>query len=131
MTLDLAAFQAWIGRQEIVEETLRPEPSAALSALLDRDDAPGPGDPLPALWHWIHCLPMHRQSDIAEDGHTRRGGFVPPIALPQRMFAGARLRFPKALRLGGRAGHHRGAGHRLSRPPWPGRAHAGSAPRTR
>jgi 3-methylfumaryl-CoA hydratase len=95
---DLAA---WIGRQEIVEERIAPMPSAALRALLDSaEPPPRDGDPLPPLAHWMHFLPLHRQSELAEDGHVRRGGFMPPIPLPRRMFAGARIEFLRPLRIG-------------------------------
>ncbi|MNT02095.1 hypothetical protein D3C72_1365830 [compost metagenome] len=63
-----------------------------LSATLDRDDPlPEAGTRLPALWHWLYFLPHHRQSEIGEDGHASRGGFLPPVPLPRRMWAGGRL----------------------------------------
>ena len=66
----------------------------ALSATLDRDDAlPEPGTALPPLWHWLYFLPQHRQSEIGPDGHARRGGFLPPVPLPRRMWAGGRLQW--------------------------------------
>jgi len=100
MTIDVSDLQPWIGREERVSDTLAPQPAAALTATLDRDDPPALDAPLPPLWHWIYFLPFHRQSEIASDGHARRGGFVPPIALPRRMFAGARLTFDGELRIG-------------------------------
>src|SRR3989475_11341197 len=76
-------------------------PYAALSASLAREPArPKPGTPLPALWHWLYFLPLHRQSEIGPDGHARRGGFLPPVALPQRMWAGSQLQFHRPLRVG-------------------------------
>jgi 3-methylfumaryl-CoA hydratase len=69
-------------------------PVAALSATLDRDDpAPAGGTDLPPLWHWLYFLPHARQSEIGPDGHPRRGGFLPPVPLPRRMWAGGRLRW--------------------------------------
>ncbi len=100
MTLDISALKPWIGRQEIVADPMALQPAAALAATLDRPSVPKPGDALPPLWHWTYFLPMHRQSEIAEDGHAKRGGFIPPVALPRRMFAGARLTFTRDLRLG-------------------------------
>ncbi|MGU3628374.1 FAS1-like dehydratase domain-containing protein, partial [Comamonas sp. C24C] len=43
-----------------------------------------------------------RQSEIGPDGHPRRGGFLPPVPLPRRMWAGGRLRWEtdNPLRLG-------------------------------
>ena len=69
-----------------------PPPIAAFSATLDRDDPyPKPADFVPPLWHWLYFLPIHRQSEFGPDGHPRRGGFIPPVPLPRRMFAGGRV----------------------------------------
>ena len=46
------------------------------------------GTALPPLWHWLYFLPMHRQSEIGADGHAKRGGFLPPVPLPRRMWGG-------------------------------------------
>ena len=93
----------WIGRSETIRDTLHPTPVVALTATLDRPPAPAePGTPLPPLWHWLSFLPMHRQSDIGADGHARRGGFLPPVPLPRRMWAGSQFEFRSPLRVGDR-----------------------------
>jgi 3-methylfumaryl-CoA hydratase len=74
---------------------------AALSATLDRDDPPPQaGDPVPPLWHWLYFLPIHRQSELGPDGHAKRGGFLPPVPLPRRMYAGGRLEFHRPVQVG-------------------------------
>jgi 3-methylfumaryl-CoA hydratase len=91
----------WIGRSETIDDAVTGAPYAALSATLDRDPArPAPGTELPPLWHWLYFLPMHRQSDIGPDGHAKRGGFMPPVPLPRRMWAGSQFRFHSPLRVG-------------------------------
>lgn len=86
----LAHLQSWQGRTETLDDLVTPAPLRALSATLDRDDPlPAPGTELPPLWHWLFFLPHHRQSEIGPDGHARRGGFLPPVPLPRRMWAGA------------------------------------------
>ena len=55
---------------------------------------------LPLLWHWLYFLPRHRLSDLAPDGHARRGGFLPPVPLAHRMWAGGRFEFFRSLRIG-------------------------------
>ncbi len=91
----------WIGRTETVDDIVTAMPYAALSATLDREPVrPQPGTPLPALWHWLYFLPLHRQREIGPDGHARRGGFLPPVALPRRMWAGSQLQFHRPLRVG-------------------------------
>ena len=98
---DAAALRAWIGRIETRVDQLTPTPVAALAATLDRDDPPpAPGDPLPPLWHWLYFLPLARQSEIGPDGHPKRGGFLPPVPLPRRMWAGGELEFHDTLRVG-------------------------------
>jgi 3-methylfumaryl-CoA hydratase len=74
---------------------------AALTATLDHPAAPVPaGTPLPPLWHWLYFLPLHRQSEIGPDGHARRGGFLPPVPLPRRMWAGSQFEFRAPVRVG-------------------------------
>jgi len=69
--------------------------------MLDREDAePKNGDVLPPLWHWLYFLPVAKQSDIGDDGHPKRGGFLPPVPLPRRMWAGGRLQWHAPLRVG-------------------------------
>jgi 3-methylfumaryl-CoA hydratase len=91
----------WTGRSETVDEVVTATPYAALSATLDRSvERPPPGTPLPALWHWLYFLPLYRQADVGADGHAKRGGFLPPIPLPRRMWAGSQLEFTKPLCIG-------------------------------
>ncbi len=102
----LSTLQAWQGRSETLADEITAAPVRALSATLDRDDpSPAPGTALPALWHWLYFLPHHRQSEIGPDGHAKRGGFLPPVPLPRRMWAGGRLAWTPGnpLRVGDRA----------------------------
>jgi len=99
--VDIAHLQTWIDRQEILDDRATLFPVAALTATLDRDDpAPAEGDVLPPLWHWLYFLPTARQSALGPDGHPKRGGFLPPVPLPRRMWAGGRLEFLAPIRLG-------------------------------
>lgn len=101
MKVDIGNLKSWIGRQETLDDLVTPVPVAALSATLDRDDPkPGPGTPLPPLWHWLYFLPLHKQSEIGPDGHAKRGGFLPPVPLPRRMWAGGRFTFRHPIRVG-------------------------------
>jgi 3-methylfumaryl-CoA hydratase len=91
----------WIGRTEILCDTIAPTPYAALSATFDREASrPAQGTPLPPLWHWLYFLPIHRQSELGADGHAQRGGFLPPVPLPRRMWAGSQFTFHKPLYMG-------------------------------
>ena len=96
-TLDaatLAHLQGWSGRTETLSDHISAAPVRGLSATLDRDDPlPRAGMALPPLWHWLYFLPQPRQSEIGPDGHAKRGGFLPPVPLPRRMWAGGRLQW--------------------------------------
>jgi len=91
----------WVGRSETVADVATATPYAALSATLDWPaERPVPGTPLPALWHWLYFLPLARQSEIGPDGHPKRGGFLPPVPLPRRMWAGSDFIFHQPLLVG-------------------------------
>jgi 3-methylfumaryl-CoA hydratase len=90
-----------VGKTEILDDSIGAAPVAALAATLDRDDpTPQAGMVLPYLWHWLYFLPHARQSEIGEDGHPKRGGFLPPVPLPRRMWAGGRLEWHQPLCVG-------------------------------
>jgi len=94
-------WSQWIGKTEQVSDYVTAQPYAALSATLDRPDGrPGAGTVLPALWHWLYFLPLHRPSELGPDGHAKRGGFLPPVPLPRRMWAGSQFEFHTPLRIG-------------------------------
>ncbi|MFA5938947.1 MAG: MaoC family dehydratase N-terminal domain-containing protein [Sinimarinibacterium sp.] len=100
MMIDVGHLQAWIGRTEAREERLSLAPVAGLTALLDHPCVLREGDPLPELAHWLYFVPTARQSDIDVDGHPRRGGFLPPVPLPRRMWAGSTIEFRLPLKIG-------------------------------
>jgi 3-methylfumaryl-CoA hydratase len=100
-TTDTANLEAWIGRSETVRDHIGATPVKALDATLDHPaSAVGAGTLLPPLWHWLYFLPLHRQSEIGPDGHARRGGFLPPVPLPRRMWAGSQFEFRAPVRVG-------------------------------
>jgi 3-methylfumaryl-CoA hydratase len=89
-----ADLSGWIGKTETVIDSVTATPYAALSATLDRAaERPPVGMPLPPLWHWLYFLPLYRQSEVGPDGHAKRGGFLPPVPLPRRMWAGSQFEF--------------------------------------
>ncbi len=105
---NLMNLQDWIGRSETVEDIATATPYAALAATLDWPAAgglnlpqrPPAGTPLPCLWHWLYFLPIAPQRDIGEDGHPQRGGFMPPVPLPRRMWAGSDFEWHEPLLVG-------------------------------
>jgi 3-methylfumaryl-CoA hydratase len=101
---DLEAWRAWVGRVEAVSDSIDPLRARAMQAALD-DPAPPltPGDALPPLWHWLYFWTVAPEAELGPDGHAARGGFLPPIDLPRRMWAGSRVSFPRPLPLGAAA----------------------------
>jgi len=94
-------FRAWIGRTEQVLDPLcAAQANAAQATFDDAGEALADGQALPLPWHWFYFLPRAPQAALDADGHPRRGGFLPPIPYPRRMFAGARLRVRQPLVLG-------------------------------
>jgi 3-methylfumaryl-CoA hydratase len=98
----LDALRDWVGRTEQRLDTVTAAPLAGLSATLDRTDDPAPvaGTPLPPLAHWLYFLPQAPAREIGPDGHPKRGGFLPPVPLPRRMWAGGRLSFAHPIAVG-------------------------------
>jgi len=91
----------WIGSTESREDVISLAQALGVSALLDRETPVlEVGSPLPALWHWFYFLPQVPNSKIGVDGHPERGGFLPPVDLPRRMFAGSRMDFITPLIIG-------------------------------
>lgn len=97
----LEHLRSWIGRSESARELSNESQARGLAATLDRAGVPPvDGNALPSLWHWLYFLPQVRQSELGEDGHPRRGGFLPPVPLPRRMWAGGRLQWFEPLQIG-------------------------------
>lgn len=85
-------LQEWIGKQQIREAKIDERHTELLAVTLGKP-VPQAGDPLPECWHWAwmnDALPMDQ---LGRDGHPKRGGFLPPVPLPRRMWAGGSISF--------------------------------------
>src|SRR5688572_14095900 len=101
MSEDFERLKEWTGRKEVHEDVATAWPVRAMTATLDRADAvPAEGDDIPLGWHWLYFLDAKPASELGPDGHPRRGGFLPPVPLPRRMWAGGRIEFLQPLRIG-------------------------------
>ncbi len=103
MSEDLSRLQQWVGKTEAREDVVAADRVAAMAATLDLDIGPHPGEALPPGWHWMffNTRGAVRARDIGADGHPRRGGFLPDVPLPRRMWAGGRLAYSeRAIRVG-------------------------------
>lgn len=94
-------LSAWIGETQTTEGRLGEDVAAMLHATLADSDAPPParGAVAPPLWHWAAFTPKAPMARLSDDGHPERGGFLPPINLPRRMWAGGEVRFVKPIRV--------------------------------
>ncbi|MBK5927816.1 FAS1-like dehydratase domain-containing protein [Rhodobaculum claviforme] len=134
-------FAAWVGRVEEDTDVITPRQARGMAATLGGQPCgPGdfaPGDPLPPLWHWMGFAPIAPMDGLGPDGHPARGGFLPPVPLERRMWAGGRVRFVGDAPRLGEALHRRSeilkvadktgaagrmvfvtVGHTLSTPRW-------------
>src|SRR5262249_42310216 len=80
-------WQRWIGRSETAHDWITEGRVAKLAATLGKT----PPEGLPPGWHWVLFAEAVRAQGRGEDGHRKRGGFLPPITLPRRMWAGGRI----------------------------------------
>ncbi len=101
--LNLAHLQTWIGQETVTEDTISTVPARLMAATLDQTADVQDGDPLPPVWHWLYFHEATPASAVGPDGHAKRGGFLPPVPLPARMWAGGRLRFHRPLPIGTQA----------------------------
>jgi 3-methylfumaryl-CoA hydratase len=95
-------FSAWVGRQEELIDVLEPARSNALRAALGEIEPLPAGAELPLLHHWLYFWNVQPPEGLGVDGHPAKGGFLPPVSLPRRMWAGGRLKFHAPLILGER-----------------------------
>ncbi|NKB19210.1 MAG: acyl-CoA dehydrogenase [Alphaproteobacteria bacterium] len=94
-------YEAWIGKQSSTEALVTAYQADALTATLDRDDAPfKEGDTIPPGWHLFYIREVVKLRDTAADGHPKRGDFLPPIDLPRRMWAGTQATYHQPIHVG-------------------------------
>ena len=99
--LDLDHLRQWIGRTAEASDVVTAQLVKGLRATLFQEiGEPKPGDAAPFTVHWCLAQPVFPMSMLSVDGHPTRGGFLPPVPLPRRMWAGGELQFLDALRVG-------------------------------
>jgi 3-methylfumaryl-CoA hydratase len=99
--IDLDHLRQWIGRTTEASDIVTAQLVRGLRATLFLDiGAPMRGDAAPFTVHWCLAQPVFPTSELGPDGHPTRGGFLPPVPLPRRMWAGGELEFLDTLRVG-------------------------------
>jgi 3-methylfumaryl-CoA hydratase len=98
---DLDHLRRWIGRSTQASDIVTAQLVKGLRATLFLEiGEPKAGDPAPFTTHWCLAQPVFPASELGPDGHPARGGFLPPVPLPRRMWAGGELEFVDTLRVG-------------------------------
>jgi 3-methylfumaryl-CoA hydratase len=98
---DLDHLRQWIGRTQQASDIVTAQLVRGLRATLFMEiGEPKPGDAAPFTTHWCLAQPVFPASELGPDGHPARGGFLPPVPLPRRMWAGGELEFLGTLRVG-------------------------------
>ena len=102
--IDIAHLRTWIGKTLVDEDDIALRHARLMAATVN---LPEPtriqeGAALPPLWHWIYFLEGLAPGELGRDGHPARGGFLPPVPLPNRMWAGGRVKFLKPVPIGSR-----------------------------
>jgi 3-methylfumaryl-CoA hydratase len=109
MSLDPEHLRRWVGKRRSATDQAGAWPVEAMTATLAGEGAPtgsaagaapGIGQPLPPLWHWLYFLEARPAPELGPDGHAARGGFLPPVPLPRRMWAGGRVDFRGPIVIG-------------------------------
>ena len=99
--LDIDHLKQWIGRTTEASDIVTAQLVKGLRATLFQEiGEPKAGDAAPFTTHWCLAQPVFPMSQLGPDGHPTRGGFLPPVPLPRRMWAGGELEFVEALRVG-------------------------------
>jgi 3-methylfumaryl-CoA hydratase len=101
--MNIEHLNQWVGKTETINDTIDLAACQRMEATLDQPPLLKENDPLPPLWHWCWFNQPVRQSLLGRDGHPEKGEFLPPVALPRRMWAGGRLTFHAALPIGAEA----------------------------
>lgn len=98
--IDIDYLQGWVGKEETKEDDISLFPAQALAAALNNEHVPQKGDVLPPFWEWLYFLPTPRGDATGLDGHPDKGGFLPPVPLPRRMWAAGEVECYQALIIG-------------------------------
>ena len=96
-------LQKWVGRTQVNSDVVSAGIAAKMAAALDHEGAAlTQGVTLPLPWHWLFFTPTPQASATGADGHPKTGGFLPPVPLPRRMWAGSKVECHQPLCVGDR-----------------------------
>lgn len=100
---DIAHLRSWIGREEEVSDVVTVDLVRKFRATFDLPGgAPLSGEVAPRFIHFCLAQTAAATAALGVDGHPKKGGFLPPVPLPRRMWAGGSTSFLHELRVGDR-----------------------------
>lgn len=91
-------LEQWIGKSIENSEYINELPVKAMSAVFNYENVNI--KEVPYGWHWLYFLNLPLQKNLGPDGHEKRRGFMPPIQLPNRMYAGGEIIYYKPILIG-------------------------------
>ena len=91
-------LEQWIGKSIENSEYISELPVKAMSAVFNYENINI--KEVPYGWHWLYFLNLPLQRNLGPDGHEKRRGFMPPIQLPIRMYAGGEIIYHKPILIG-------------------------------
>jgi 3-methylfumaryl-CoA hydratase len=97
--IDIGHLRRWIGREDRGRDVITPGLVDRFRATLGAS-AFNREDEAPLAIHWCLSPPAVGPDVLGPDGHPARGGFLPPVPLPRRMWAGGMLDFRAPLAIG-------------------------------
>ena len=92
----MSDWSDWIGKSETRHDVITAGLLQRFCATIDRPVT----DDIPQGLHWCLGLPDMPTAQLAEDGHPAKGGLLPPVPLPRRMWASSEVAFEHPLQLG-------------------------------
>ena len=96
-SLDIEHLQSWIGKREMTVDSMTPELLERFTATVHGHTELGSHTPHGI--HWCLAQPAVTHEELGIDGHPAKGGFLPPVPLPRRMWASSSMKFHGEFRI--------------------------------
>ncbi len=90
----------WIGKSIHSDDKIVDYPIKAMAAVFNYEYNKEEFQNVPYGWHWLYFLNLPLQKNLGPDGHEKKQGFMPPIPLPIRMYAGGEITYYNPLVVG-------------------------------
>ena len=100
MNLDVEYLRGWNGSEESHNEQVTSSLVERFNATFDLTGDISDGAVAPLLLHLCLNATVAPTSALGPDGHPTRGGFLPPVPLLRRMWAGGAFTFHDNIRIG-------------------------------